>query len=75
MQLKHIQNIVFILQNNDHTSAWNNNNFIVYGLVENSFKTIDYPDSYYTVTDTVADAYDEEYEDAPIEIMEEGELC
>lgn len=79
----HSKYSVYSPKNNDYTLAWNNNNFIVYGLVENSFKTIDYPDSYYTVTDTVADAYgeeyydeeyDEEYEDAPIEVEEVEEV-
>lgn len=75
----HSKYSVYSPKNNDYTLAWNNNNFIVYGLVENSFKTIDYPDSYYTVTDTVADAYDEEYyeeeyEDAPIEVIEVEEV-
>lgn len=70
---------VYSPKNNDYTLAWNNNNFIVYGLVENNYAQPKYAYDYSAEVDSAAVAYDEEYyeeeyEDAPIEVIEVEEV-
>lgn len=71
----HSKYSVYSPKNNDYTLAWNNNNFIVYGLVENNYAQPKYAYDYSAEVDSAAVAYDEEYyeeeyEDAPIEVIE-----
>ena len=75
----HSKYSVYSPKNNDYTLAWNNNNFIVYGLVENNYAQPKYAYDYSAEVDSVAVAYDEEYyekeyEDAPIEVIEVEEV-
>lgn len=75
----HSKYSVYSPKNNDYTLAWNNNNFIVYGLVENNYAQPKYAYDYSAEVDSAAVAYDEEYyeeeyEDAPIEVIEVEEV-
>ena len=58
---KHSKYSVYSPKNNDYTLAWNNNNFIVYGLVENNYAQPKYTYDYSAEVDSAAVAYDEEY--------------
>ena len=75
----HSKNSVYSPKNSDYTIAWNNHNFIVYGLVENNYAQPKYAYDYSAEVDSAAVAYDEEYyeeeyEDAPIEVIEVEEV-
>ena len=75
----HSKYSVYSPKNNDYTLAWNNNNFIVYGLVENNYAQPKYAYDYSAEVDSAAVAYDEEYyeeeyEDVPIEVIEVEEV-
>lgn len=75
----HSKYSVYSPKNSDYTLAWNNNNFIVYGLVENNYAQPKYAYDYSIETDSAAVAYDEEYYDeeyvdAPIEVIEVEEV-
>ncbi len=56
---------------NDFTIAWNENNFIIYELIEtrNNFAYTDFSDA--TIAVDSAAVVDEEYYDAPVEVIEE----
>ena len=76
---KHSKYSVYSPKKSDYTLAWNNNNFIVYGLVENNYAQPKYAYDYSAEVDSAAVAYDEEYyeeeyEDAPIEVIEVEEV-
>ena len=75
----HSKYSVYSPKNSDYTLAWNNHNFIVYGLVENNYAQPKYAYDYSSEVDSVAVAYDEEYYDeeyeaAPIEVIEVEEV-
>lgn len=70
----HSKYSVYSPKNSDYTLAWNNTNFIVYGLVENNYAQTKYAYDYTMETDSAAVAYDEEYEDAPTEVIEVEEV-
>lgn len=68
----HSKYAVYSPKNEDYSLAWNNNNFIIYGLVESNYTPVY---DYGLAADSTAVAYDEEYyeegvEDAPIEVVE-----
>ena len=76
---KHSKYSVYSPKNSDYTLAWNNHNFIVYGLVENNYAQPKYAYDYSAEVDSAAvvydeEYYDEEYEDAPIEVIEVEEV-
>jgi signal peptidase I len=54
----HSKHSVYSPKKDDFSVAWNENNFIIYGLVENNFKP---NNSFYTVVDTSAVSFDEDY--------------
>lgn len=71
---------VYSPKNTDYTLAWNANNFIVYGLVENNFaaQTNAYSD-FNLEADSTAVAvdemyYDEENDEAPVQVIEAPEV-
>lgn len=68
---------VYSPKKDDFTMAWNDGNFIIYGLVEtnNNFTNADFSDAM-LVADSAAVAVDEEYyEDAPAEVIEIEEVA
>lgn len=67
---------VYSPKKDDFTMAWNDGNFIIYGLVEtnNNFTNADFSDAM-LVADSAAVVVDEEYyEDAPAEVIEIEEV-
>ena len=68
---------VYSPKKDDFTMAWNDGNFIIYGLVEtnNNFTNADFSDAM-LVADSAAVVVDEEYyEDAPAEVIEIEEVA
>ncbi|MFN7043887.1 MAG: hypothetical protein ACK4M1_01725 [Flavobacterium sp.] len=55
----HSKHSVYSPKKDDFSLAWNENNFIIYGLIENNFQ----PNNFYTVVDTSAVSFDEDYYD------------
>ena len=71
----HSKHSVFSSKNSDYTLAWDNNNFIVYGLVENNYAPPKYAYDYNMAADSTAVAYEDEYyEEAPVEVVEAEEV-
>ena len=54
---KHSKYSVYSPKNSDYTLAWNNNNFIVYGLVENNYAQPKYAYDYSAEVDSAAVVY------------------
>jgi len=68
----HSKHSVYSPKNSDYTIAWNNDVFIIYGLVESNNKPVY---DYGLAADSTAVAYDEQYfEDAPVEVVDVEEL-
>ena len=68
----HSKHNVYSPKNSDYTIAWNNDVFIIYGLLESNNKPIY---DYGLAADSTAVAYDEQYfEDAPVEVVDVEEL-
>ena len=68
---------VYSPKKDDFTMAWNDGNFIIYGLVEtnNNFTNADFSDAM-LVADSAAVVVDEEYyEDPPVEVIEIEEVA
>ena len=68
---------VYSPKKDDFTMAWNDGNFIIYGLVEtnNNFTNADFSDAM-LVADSAAVVVDEEYyEDSPVEVIEIEEVA
>lgn len=73
----HSKYTVYSPKKDDFTMAWNDGNFIIYGLIEtnNNFTNADFSDAM-LVADSAAVAVDEEYyEDAPAEVIEIEEVA
>lgn len=69
---KHDKFALYSPKNNDFTMAWNENNVIIYEIIEtrNNFAYSDFSDATIAV-DTAAVVVDEEYyDDAPVEVIE-----
>ena len=68
---------VYSPKKDDFTMAWNDGNFIIYGLIEtnNNFTNADFSDAM-LVADSAAVVVDEEYyEDSPVEVIEIEEVA
>lgn len=73
----HSKYTIYSPKKDDFTMAWNDGNFIIYGLVEtnNNFTNADFSDAM-LVADSAAVVVDEEYyEDPPVEVIEIEEVA